>query len=88
MQGSGAGSAMIEAAKAIAQATGEELIFVLGEPEYYQRFGFAAEIARPFQSPYAGPYFMALALQPGFAAPAFGKADYARAFSALGEHRV
>ena len=88
MQGSGAGSALIEAAKAIAQATGEELIFVLGEPEYYQRFGFAAETARPFRSPYAGPYFMALALHPAFAAPASGKADYARAFSALGEEQA
>ena len=88
MQGSGAGSALIEAAKAIAQATGEELIFLLGEPEYYRRFGFTAETARPFRSPYAGPYFMALALQPGFAPPAVGKANYARAFSAVGEERV
>jgi len=88
MQGSGAGSALIEAAKAIAQATGEELIFLLGEPEYYRRFGFTAETARPFRSPYAGPYFMALALQPGFAPPAMGKADYARAFGAVGEEQV
>ena len=85
MHGSGAGSALIEAAKAIAQATGEELIFLLGEPDYYQRFGFAAKTARAFRSPYSGPYFTALALQPGFTAPAMGKADYAPAFSALEE---
>jgi putative acetyltransferase len=43
MQGSGVGSALIEAAKAIAKATGEELIFLLGEPEYYRRFGFRGD---------------------------------------------
>ena len=74
---------LIEAALGIARATGEELVFVLGEPDYYRRFGFSAEAAAPFASPYAGPYFMALALQPGFAAPAAGEAAYARAFSDL-----
>ena len=85
MQNAGAGSALIEGAKAIAQATGEELIFVLGEPDYYKRFGFSAETARPFQSPYLGPYFMALALLAGFLPPKQGTAEYASAFKALGE---
>lgn len=82
-QGGGIGKELIEAALAIAQATGEELVFVLGEPDYYTRFGFSAETAAPFASPYASPYFMALALQPGFAMPAQGEAAYARAFSDL-----
>lgn len=85
MQGGGAGSALVEAAKAIAQATGEELIFVLGEPEYYRRFGFSAEAARPFQSPYSGPFFMALPLQPGFVPPRRGQAQYAPGFGALSD---
>jgi putative acetyltransferase len=68
---------------AIARATGEELVFVLGEPDYYARFGFSAATAAPFASPYAGPYFMALALRPGFALPEAGEANYARAFSGL-----
>jgi putative acetyltransferase len=87
MQGGGGGSALIEAAKAIARATGEELIFVLGEPDYYRRFGFSADTARPFASPYSGPFFMALALKPGFTPPERGKADYAPAFEAVGETR-
>ena len=85
MQGSGAGTALIEAAKAIARATREELIFVLGEPDYYRRFGFSAEIAGPFEAPYSGPFFMALTLQPGLSLPARGSADYAAAFAELSE---
>jgi putative acetyltransferase len=37
-------------------------VFVLGEPEYYESFGFATESAKKFQSPYSDPYFMALEL--------------------------
>lgn len=82
-QGSGIGGALIHGALAIARASGEELVFVLGEPDYYHRFGFAAETAAPFASPYAGPYFMALALNAGLALPTAGSAAYAPAFAAL-----
>ena len=82
-QGGGIGAALIEGGLAIARATGEDLVFVLGEPEYYTRFGFSADAATPFASPYAGPYFMALALKAGAAAPANGSAAYALAFSEL-----
>ncbi len=84
-QGAKAGTALIEAAMAIARATKEDLIFVLGEPDYYRRFGFSAEAARPFRSPYSGPFFMAAALKPGFVAPEQADADYAPAFAAIGE---
>lgn len=82
-QGAGIGKKLIEGALAIARATGEELVFVLGEPDYYRRFGFAADTAAPFSSPYAGPYFMALALKAGLDLPARGEAAYAPAFAAL-----
>ena len=84
-QGGGIGAGLIEAALGIARATGEEIAFVLGEPDYYRRFGFSAKVAAPFASPYAGPYFMALALPPGFVPPASGDAAYAPAFSELPE---
>jgi putative acetyltransferase len=82
-QGGGIGAGLIEGALGIARATGEALVFVLGEPEHYRRFGFSAEAAAPFASPYAGPYFMALAMRSGVALPAAGEAAYARAFSDL-----
>jgi putative acetyltransferase len=84
-QGSGLGSELIRSALAIAGTLGEEVVFVLGEPEYYSRFGFSAEAAAPFASPYAGPYFMALWLRPDPAPHFEGSADYAPAFGALGE---
>ena len=82
-QGGGIGSALIEGALGVARAMGEELVFLLGEPDYYTRFGFSAEAAAPFASPYAGPWFMALPLRPDVALPASGVAAYARAFSDL-----
>lgn len=84
-QGSGIGSALIRSALGIAGTLGEELVFVLGEPEYYARFGFSAKAAAPFASPYAGPYFMALWLRPNAAPLVAGKADYAPAFAKLDE---
>ncbi len=84
-QGSGVGSELIRAALAIAGTLGEELVFVLGDPDYYRRFGFSAEAAAPFASPYSGPYFMALWLRPEPAPPFQGSAAYAPAFDALGE---
>ncbi len=83
-QGSGVGSELIRSALAIASTLGEEVVFVLGEPDYYRCFGFTAEAAAPFASPYAGPYFMALWLRPDIAAPAAGSAAYAPAFARLG----
>ncbi|TFI58040.1 N-acetyltransferase [Sphingomonas parva] len=80
LQRAGVGSALIRGALAIARATGEEFVFVLGEPEYYQRFGFSAATAAPFASPYAGPYLMAIAFGDA-PAPAAGTAAYAPAFT-------
>jgi putative acetyltransferase len=74
-QGSGVGSALIRSALGIAGTLGEEMVFVLGEPEYYSRFGFSAEAAAPFASPYAGPFFVALWLRPNAAPAEAGKAD-------------
>jgi putative acetyltransferase len=58
----GLGSALIDEALRRARAARSPMVFVLGEPEYYARFGFTAGAARGFLSPYAGAYFMALAL--------------------------
>ena len=82
-QGAGIGSRLIRAGIGEARSSGAEILFLLGEPEYYGRFGFSAEAARPFASPYAGPYFQALVLNEERASPASGTADYAPAFAAL-----
>ena len=83
LQRKGIGNLLIREALRRAGLLGEEMVFVVGDPDYYGRFGFSAETAAPFASPYAGPYFMALTLAPGLAPPSEGKADYAPAFSRL-----
>ena len=80
-QNQGIGGALVEAAVAAARESGEQLLFLLGEPDYYGRFGFTAERAQPFASPYA--YFQALALVE-LAPVKSGRASYAPAFAELG----
>lgn len=82
-QGEGIGSLLIGAGLAQARAEGWEGVFVLGEPAYYARFGFEAKLASGFQSPYAGPYFMAIALQGPELPCASGRVDYASAFAGI-----
>jgi len=81
-QGEGIGSALIEAGLQAAGSVGAQIVFVLGERDYYGRFGFDARTARPFASPYAGPYFQAK-IMGNVETPTSGRADYAPAFAGL-----
>ena len=82
----GVGETLIQAGLRHLEDAGAMLCFVLGDPAYYGRFGFSADWARGFASPYAGDYLMALPLQGG-AMPCGvrGRADHATAFAQLGE---
>ena len=81
----GVGEALVTAAIAAMRDAGALLMFVLGEPGFYERFGFSVESAAGFDSPYAGPYLMALELQGGLPCGSRGLADHAPAFAALSE---
>lgn len=61
----GVAEALIHAGTERLEQEGVVLCFVLGEPAFYARFGFDADFARNFDSPYAGDYLMALPLQGG-----------------------
>ena len=81
--GQGIGSRLIDAGHAAAREQGWTAIFVVGDPGYYTRFGYSLEAAAKFDSPYSGPYFMALPLA---SLPATGgEVRHARAFAALEE---
>jgi putative acetyltransferase len=41
-QGRGVGTVLVHALVAVAEATGERLVALLGDPAYYRRFGFVA----------------------------------------------
>ena len=81
-QGAGIGSALVREALRRAAGTSWRGIFVLGEPHYYQRFGFSTAAASDFSSPYAGAHFMALALAGPMPATS-GALGHAPAFAAL-----
>ncbi|KZL15655.1 GNAT family N-acetyltransferase [Pseudovibrio ascidiaceicola] len=59
-QNKGVGTKLIQEALDDLQGLGEDLVLVLGSPDYYSRFGFDSELAKKVQGPYAGPIFMAL----------------------------
>jgi putative acetyltransferase len=78
----GIGSALITRAAIRARSEGWAAIFVLGNPSYYERFGFDREAAAGFTSPYVGPHFMVLKLWPSLAVTS-GELRHAPAFAAL-----
>lgn len=57
--------------------------FALGDPDYYGRFGFSADKAKGFTTPYDGPHQLAVSLVLG-GPPAGGSLTYPPAFAALG----
>lgn len=63
-QGRGIGSKLIRAGLERARLGRWAAVVVLGEPNFYGRFDFSAELAKPISSPYAGPHFMVLELVP------------------------
>lgn len=79
--GNGIGSALVRAGLDELRAGGETLVFVLGDPDYYRRFGFSLKTARLFESIYTGTHFMALRLDPG--APERGRLRYPAPFDTL-----
>jgi|SRR5688572_888247 putative acetyltransferase len=82
-QRKGIGGRLIRAGLARAKADGWEGVFVVGDPRYYEQFGFSAEKAKGFRSPYAGPYLMVLALSTGDSPATTGRIEYASAFAAF-----
>lgn len=80
LHSSGVGSALIWRGLEMLHGQGIQVSFVLGHPDYYPRFGYSAEAALPFASPFAGPHFMALLLDKSVQLPESGRARYAPAF--------
>ncbi len=79
----GVADELIRAGLAHAKKDGWEAVFVLGSPDYYTRFGFDVALAAGYQSPYAGPYLMVLALQDSGLPVMTGAVTYAPAFDEL-----
>ena len=77
----GIAAAMIEAGLERARAECWAAVVVLGDPSYYQRFGFSREAVRGMSCRYSGPDLMGLALSgDGLAGP---RIEHASAFSSI-----
>ena len=81
-QQQGIATRLVREAHACLAAIGETLSVVLGEPQFYGRFGYSHRRAAHFECDYQSPYLMALSFG---AAPSEGRLVYPPAFAALGE---
>jgi putative acetyltransferase len=81
LQRKGTARALIGAGHLRLKTLGEKIVFVLGDPDYYKRFGFSHEVAQAFACIYQGDYLQALRLSPD--APTEGEVIYAAAFAGL-----
>jgi putative acetyltransferase len=79
----GIGTALIDAGIGMLEEEGVDYVFVAGDPDFYERFGFDPAVGARFASPYSGPAWMGLAL--GDAPhPKRAEARHPRAFATLG----
>lgn len=84
-QGRGAGSALICESMAAARRLGARYVVVLGEPDYYSRFGFETASRYGLANEYdAGDAFMVRLLRPGALPPEGGLISYAAEFAVAG----
>lgn len=78
----GIAAALIREGLARARTEGWRSVFVLGDEQYYGRFGFDPSVAAKFESRYAGPHLMGLVLRPeGYVGE--GVLEYAAALASL-----
>jgi putative acetyltransferase len=80
-QRKGTARALVGAGHLRLKLRGEKIVFVLGDPDYYKRFGFSHEIAKPFTCVYQSEHLQALRLSTD--APDGGEVIYSAAFTGL-----
>lgn len=80
----GIGSRLVEAGLDACRERGHKIVLVLGHPDFYPRFGFSAELARPLESPFrGGEAWMALELVPDALEGVEGRVEFSQPFSAF-----
>ncbi len=79
-QRQGIAAALVRAGLEACRERGVAAAVVLGDPDYYPRFGFSAQAAQNLHAPFSGPVFMAMELMPGSLEGVTGRVRYAQAF--------
>jgi putative acetyltransferase len=80
-QGQSIGSELIKHGLDWLREQGEQIVIILGHPEYYSRFGFSTAKASSLASPFPPEAFMALELNPGALDGIYGRVRYPKAFA-------
>jgi len=76
----GIGERLIRHGLDLLRGRGEQIVIVVGHPDYYPRFGFSSEKAGSLESPFPSDAFMAMELSPGALDGVRGKVRYPAAF--------
>jgi putative acetyltransferase len=79
-QNQGIGSALVREGLARCAALGFDACAVLGEPEYYARFGFRLDAARTLRSVYSGHAYQAVEFRTGALVAGAWQVNYPKAF--------
>lgn len=83
-QREGVGSALVRRGLDECRHTGWRIVVVIGQPDYYARFGFDRQLARALDDPFsAGDAFMALELRAGALDGVTGAVRYSPPFTDL-----
>jgi putative acetyltransferase len=82
-QRTGIGRRLIETGLNWASDAGWQGVFLLGNPAFYERFGFSVTMAAGFTTPYAGPHWMVRPLGSDALPALTGRVEYAPAFAEL-----
>ena len=78
------GTQLLTQGLATCRAMGHKTVLVLGHPEFYTKFGFSAELARPLESPFGGgEAWMALELEPDALNDVVGTVEFSPPFGAF-----
>jgi putative acetyltransferase len=76
----GIGGRLIRHGLNLLREQGEQIVIVVGHPEYYPRFGFSSEKTLSLESPFPHEAFMALELTTGALDGVRGRVSYPAAF--------
>ena len=84
-QRQGIGGRLVEVGLEACRDRGHKIVVVLGHPEFYPRFGFSPELARPLDSPFGGgDAWMALELVLGAMNKVEGRVEFSPPFMGVG----
>lgn len=79
----GIGGRLIQNGLNMLRQQGEQIVIVVGHPNYYPRFGFSNEITCSLESPFPQDVFMAMELSPGALSGVLGRVRYPATFGIL-----